>query len=291
MNLLLKTDGNFRSVNNEIFPLHLYEKILNRVGIHYHRIMERRKVVFGFAYDGTSFSSYQSHNSFNTVEGGIRSEVTSNLLGENMRTASRTDKNVSALFNAMSLDTTVKPEDTIGILNSNLENIYFHSYGYVSDDFNVRHCSEKEYTYLLPFSWVDIDEFIREMKKFIGKHDFAKFCRYDNKETIREINSIDTIFWNGMPGLVFRARGFLWNQIRFIVGYGIKRQRDGAEPEDPWSDQNWSRYLAPAELLFLTKIKYEGVDMKRIRSRSMEKKIEILKRGTIARNYFFNHIP
>ena len=253
--------------------------------------MERTRVIFGFAYDGTSFSSYQSHNSTNTVEGRIRSEVARNGLGENMRTASRTDKNVSALFNAMSLDTSLKPEDVIGILNSSLENIYFHSYGHVPGDFNVRHCSEKEYTYLLPFSWLNIDDFLSEMKKFVGVHDFAKFCRFDNKETRREINSIDTTFWNGMPALVFRSQGFLWNQIRFIVGYGIRRQRDGAESEDPWSNQKWSRYLAPAELLFLTKIKYKDVEMKRVRGRSVQKKIEIIRRGALARNFFYHNIP
>lgn len=252
--------------------------------------MEKSKFAMGFAYDGTEFSAFSTQSSGITVEGEIKKVLISTGAATGMRTASRTDRNVSATFNVLTVETSFEPLKVMGMLNSSLKHIYFHSYAPVDKKFNVRHCTEKEYTYLLPYKWVDPGNFLKEMKKFEGIHDFRNFCRYDSKGTTRELRKVSLVSWRDIPAIKFTARGFLWNQIRFMVGYGIQRLRDGIGPEDPWDEKGWARFIAPPELLILTDVRYDGINMIPVHKKSLTRDVEKEKVIRSARHFLIDEI-
>lgn len=78
------------------------------------------------------------------------------------------------------------------------------------------------------------EEMVKATKHFIGKHDFASFCNIEcvknNQDTERELERfliysefvltyrLDLIIQGDVLTFEFEAPGFLYNQIRIIVG-------------------------------------------------------------------------
>ena len=70
-----------------------------------------------FAYDGTKFFGYQRQKDIPTVEGSVLQVLRKFGIANNLKSASRTDRGVSALGNVIQLHTSMDPMDVIGILS------------------------------------------------------------------------------------------------------------------------------------------------------------------------------
>ena len=204
-----------------------------------------------FAYDGTKFFGYQRQPSVPTVEGEIL-KVLKELGIDRIRSASRTDRGVSALGNVIQVKAEIEPKDLIGILNSKLRYIYFHSYS--QEDVNPRHAEERWYRYhLIPRDYSL--ERLREVAKiFEGEHDFRNFTRV-RKNTVLRINRIEVGMENGIITVDFFARNYLWNLIRRVMSAMIAYSR-GEEFGDEIFEQGGNFGLAPPEPLILMDVRY-----------------------------------
>lgn len=244
-----------------------------------------RRLLIAFSYDGTKFTGFQRGNGLNSVESEILKCVIKFDLGINVRSASRTDRNVSALKNFMTIDTDRRPLDVLGILNSNIEDAHFHSYSFVNDNFNIRHSVSKTYAYILPAYFKNRNDIQAILKKFEGTHDFKNYSKPEGKITVRTIEKIWLGEISGFPAIFFKSKGFLWNQIRFIMGY-ILNETDFSK--DPF--ENARRMLAPPQNLILVDINYENIALQLFRNGSVAKAIE--RKYEIIRNsyIFYNEL-
>ncbi len=207
-----------------------------------------------FAYDGTRFSGYQRGNGSNSIEGAILSVLNETGIARQIKSAARTDRNVSALGNVVMITTDERPDKVLGILNSRISDMVFHSYAMVDEGFNPRHCVQKKYSYFIR----NPPENLRnKLQKFVGRHDFRQFCRKDQRNSIRTIDRIDYTEESGGAKAVFYGKSFVWQQLRSIIGYAL------ANPDteiDPFGQKIERRMVAPAEPLVLEDIVYEGVE-------------------------------
>lgn len=241
------------------------------------------KLLISFGYDGRKFSGFQKGNGINSISDTINSVMEKFRLGSYIRFSSRTDRNVSAIRNMMTIITDNEPEKILSILNHEIDNIYFSGYSEVNDNFNVRHCREKRYIYL--YFGNDYNHIYEKLKVFEGKHDFSKFTKEKNKNTVREINRIEPVLIDGLKGFRFISSGFLWNQIRFVMGWSMKSKNN-----EPFKEENWERYLAPAENLILENIIYDDVNIKSFENRWKKSIIDKRIEGNLTETFLLNNI-
>ena len=85
--------------------------------------------------------------------------------------------------------------------------------------------SYRHYKYFLNVnqSELDFDKIEKATKKLIGKHEFKYLCKDPgDKKTCRTIDSIEITQYDGIWIFDFKARSFLWKQIRKFMGILIR---------------------------------------------------------------------
>jgi len=195
------------------------------------------RVAVKIAYLGEGFNGSQIQPTGRTVESEVLDKLTlvSKLTpGElDLKFSSRTDKGVNALGNAICFNSVFSHNATmLRALNAVGGDIYFRSACTVPQDFNVRYATSRIYRYILPAEGLDIDKALECSEIFLGEHDFARFCKPDNKPTVACIDRIDIDVRNGNMILEFEARFFLWNMIRRIVAAIDSVAKDIHDTED-----------------------------------------------------------
>ncbi len=230
-----------------------------------------------FAYDGTKFYGYQRQPGIITVEGEIIRVLQEYGVANKIRSASRTDRGVSALGNVIRVDTSMKPQDVIGILNSSLQNIFFHSYS--MQNVNPRFAEVRWYRYHLPDIY-DISSLKDAAKVFVGKHDFRNFTRA-RKNTVLQIDKIKVENFNGMIVVDFFARYYLWNLIRRIVA-AMQLYASGKIFNERIFDKRFNFGLAPPEPLILMDVQYNFPFIRlRIREKTLRRFFDHFAGGAI----------
>lgn len=203
------------------------------------------------AYDGTDFSGWQVQLRHKTVASCLQNAFyrTFNqkisLLG-----ASRTDAGVHALgqvakFNA---DLELSDNKILYVWNMHLpKSILIRKLETVSPDFHPhKNVLQKTYYYNLflqrplPFiaryGWlyhfinqVDVQKFNKALQLYIGEHDFASFCKMEekHKSTVRTIDNITLDKLEKFDALQVKIQGksFLRFQIRRMIGYALDVSR------------------------------------------------------------------
>ena len=113
--------------------------------------------------------------------------------------------------------------------------IYILEAKYVDDEFHSRYSAKKkEYRYYLnmneynPFETnyifqygrkLDIELMQKASAIFLGEHDFASFCSYDQYgNTIRTLYSFDIEEKNGVVTFILTGNGFRRYMVRHLVG-------------------------------------------------------------------------
>ena len=134
------------------------------------------------------------------------------------------------------------------------------------DGFNVRYADTRLYRYVMPKGNMDM-ALVRECASlFLGKHDFARFCKYDGKPTEMTLQRIDVIEKENTVEIEFESRYFLWNQIRRICSAVMRVAKGNARIEDvkealyDLKETNFG--VARADALTLVDVKYEELEFK-----------------------------
>ncbi len=191
------------------------------------------------SYDGSKFHGFQVQNNLRTVQGEIQKAL-KNICKEKIiiHGSGRTDAKVHGVKQVFHFDTNsnLPEKQWKRAINHFLPNdIYILDTEFVDEDFHSRYSAiKKEYHYLLsvneynPFQTNYIYQYGRELdlklmqeaaKIFIGEHDFASFCSYDQYgNTIRTIYHIDITNDQGIIKFVLVGNGFRRYMVRHIVG-------------------------------------------------------------------------
>lgn len=181
------------------------------------------RIAIKFAYDGRIFNGYARQPQLKTVEGEIIKAIINNGFIEDttescFRSASRTDKGVSALGNVVAFNTHSSTDYIIRMLENDLTDIYVYGINEVDIDFFPRYAKQRRYRYYLRNENIDIDKLISITSVFAGEHDFSNFAKLEKfKDPVRIIDNIIINIQNDFFTIDFYAQTFLWNQIRKIV--------------------------------------------------------------------------
>lgn len=251
------------------------------------------------AYNGARFYGWQIQRPSNTwkqplpKDGYLRTvqgEVTravGRIVGHptNVTGASRTDTGVHAKAQIAHFDTTSEHIPLEGMrraINARLpDDVVIRSLEPVRYDFDsIFHAVHKRYQYLVwtdedrsPFlehqafhRWKPLDVLaIREAAAhFVGTHDFSSFCRpgHGRDTTIRTVTGFDVSQRGPLLVLGVSGTGFLWNQIRIMVGTLLEVGIGRFTPDDiprmmAERDRRRSGSTAPPQGLYLQWIEHK----------------------------------
>ena len=146
------------------------------------------RIAIKFAYDGRAFHGYARQPKLKTVEGDIVDSLFNNGFIKDpkksvFRSASRTDKGVSALGNVVAFNTDVSKKQIIKDLFNENPSIIFYGIKEVNQDFYPIYAKLRQYRYYLTSNNFDIDQ----QKEISNK--MLSFERI-KKEISQEVNNI-----------------------------------------------------------------------------------------------------
>ncbi len=226
------------------------------------------RVAVKFAYDGKTFYGYARQPGLKTVEDElIKSLVKHGFIEETnkskFRSASRTDKGVSALSNVIAFNTSSSKKNIIDKLSKDFLSILVYGIKDVEPDFNPRYAKLRQYRYYLLNDNLDTEEIVKISACFSGEHNFSNFSKLESfKDPIRIIKNIIFTLEDDFLVVDFFAQTFLWHQIRKIMSALIKIGNGKLEKvqiiealENPFKNVDFG--LAPAEPLILKDIFYD----------------------------------
>jgi tRNA pseudouridine38-40 synthase len=238
------------------------------------------------AYNGAGLGGWQSQAHCNTVQDQLESAF-HRVTGERLRVhgAGRTDAGVHALAQCAHVDLAERRlscAQWVRALNANLSPaIRVLQCSYVRSDFHARYSAKaKVYRFriwsapILPplefeRAWhiaasLDFTMLQAAAAKFVGTYDFAGFAANrgkPEKNTIRTIHSVRVRKKGPCITIDFEGNGFLYRMVRLMVG-AIAQCALGQSTVDELAARLNSgrpigrRYTAPAEGLFLLRVRY-----------------------------------
>ncbi len=257
------------------------------------------RIALKFGYDGTRFFGYQRQPAARTVEGDIintlvKIRAVAGAAEANFASASRTDRGVHAISNAVAFDTSFNPDELTRALNARCRDILFHSYLSVPASFNPRKALMRHYRYLL-FGCKDADGVRDSLALFAGRRDFVNFSKSGAAGRFRSIERIDVTERERWLELDFYGRSFLHNMIRRIVSAAVMVSERKAEDEDISraleGGERMSFGLARPEFLILMDVDY-GMTFKPVQHspEAAGRWSDMLTR-TEALEYLYRHMP
>jgi tRNA pseudouridine38-40 synthase len=240
------------------------------------------------SYDGASFSGWQSQTNRNTIQDHLENAFQC-ICSKPIRVhgAGRTDAGVHALAQCAHADLPQRryqPDRWVSALNGLLPPaIRVLRCRFVSEAFHARFSAKgKMYRYriwnaaVLPplesgRAWhvarpLDFDEMAIAAKEFCGEHDFASFSANrgtPETDTVRTIRAVRLRRSGPCISMEFDGDGFLYKMVRMmaatLVGIGLEksaRQEIGARLRSPRQAISRGRTAAPADGLFLIRVRY-----------------------------------
>ena len=217
------------------------------------------------AYDGTAFHGQARQPGLRTVEGEvIHALVRARAIGDpetaRFQSASRTDRGVSALGNAVAFDTGLRPDAAVRAFNAKSRGVWAWAAAVVPEGFSARRARERWYRYLLPADH-DAEVLDTALRIFEGEHDFRNFTR-DRTRTVARIDLARAIRGGDRVALDFKAASFRWNLVRRLVAAAQRVETGHASLHDVKAALADSRRidmgLAPAEPLILMDVAYDA---------------------------------
>jgi len=238
------------------------------------------------AYDGTAYSGWQFQENALGIQQVVE-EALAYLEGGFVRVfgSSRTDAGVHAkgFVGHFELTKPIPPKNLVRAMNSRLPDaIRVLSAAYAKPDFDARLSAKgKEYRYqlyqgeicpphLAPY-WtfchrpLDLAAMRKAAAYFVGKHDFVSFAANPNREletTVRNVFSFEVKRAGPKYTFIVRGDGFLYKQVRSMVGFLISVGKGNEKPEavkellDAATPRTARVETAPGRGLFLWKVFY-----------------------------------
>ena len=225
-----------------------------------------RRAAVRIAYLGKDYCGSQYQPGYRTVMGDIITDlerISGGKEGEwfDLKAAGRTDRGVNALDNVVVFNTTFDDdEDLLKALNSVSKGIFYKSAVTVDENFNPRFANSRTYRYVLPSKGIDFEKAEECSKLFLGKHDFVKFCKVDDKPTEIDLESITMEKDGEHIIMTFTSQYFLWNMIRKIVAAVVlvaKGERTMDDVKDALNGKDVNFGLARPDALTLTEVRYD----------------------------------
>jgi len=209
------------------------------------------------------FYGYQRQPELRTVEGEmisacVRAGIFRTPMDAHFQSASRTDRGVHAVSNAVAFDTSFSKEEIIPALNALCEDIYFHSMLEVPSSFNPRRARMRHYRYFL-FDPPDRNRLSDALEAFVGERDFSNFSKGGSQGRIRRIERITMTECEGCIAVDFAGRSFLHNMIRRIMSAALmvaSGKVERVDVQEALSGKRRSFGLAPPEYLILMDVDY-----------------------------------
>ena len=220
------------------------------------------RVALKIAYDGRTFYGHQRQPDARTVEGECLTALRSaRILSDPgkafFRSASRTDRGVSAIGNVIAFDAALRPEAVLGAFNDKARDVWAWAFAAVPDSFHPRHAEERWYRYHL----LDppATERLREAAKlFEGEHDFRWFTS-DPPAGPFSLRAVDVNEAAGGTIIDVRAGSFRRGMVRRIVAAMLTHAEGEVTLEEIEDALRGTRHdfgLAPAEPLVLMDVRY-----------------------------------
>uniref|UniRef100_A0A1B6L6E9 Pseudouridine synthase I TruA alpha/beta domain-containing protein n=1 Tax=Graphocephala atropunctata TaxID=36148 RepID=A0A1B6L6E9_9HEMI len=218
----------------------------------------KQHIAMKLLYLGWDYQGYASiEDSTNTIEHHLFAALKKSCLIENRETSNynrcgRTDKTVSAFDQVVSLTVRAAKEgdpplEYCKILNRLLpKDIRTIAWQPAPEGFSARFdCQKRTYRYFFPRGDLNLDAMQRGAEYLIGTHDFRNLCKMDVANGVvafdRTIDmaKIDVISHStGCEGSGFEiceftltSKGFLWHQVRCIMGVLVLIGKSQEEPE------------------------------------------------------------
>jgi tRNA pseudouridine38-40 synthase len=220
------------------------------------------RVALKIAYEGRSFYGHQRQPDRRTAEGECLSALRAARILVNpgdafFRSASRTDRGVSAAGNVIAFNTTARPDAVLGSFNGEAQGVWAWAFCAVPDSFHPRRAEERWYRYRLRAS-LPVDLLRSAASLFIGAHDFRRFTS-DPPTVPIAIRRIDVAHQDEGIVIDFRARSFRRGMIRRIVSALAAHARGKAslgEIEASLRGEPHDFGMAPPEGLTLMDVRY-----------------------------------
>ena len=248
--------------------------------------LRKRKYRIVVAYDGTAYSGWQFQENALGVQQVVE-EALAFLEGGPVRVfgSSRTDAGVHAkgFVGHFHLTKPIPPKNLVRAMNSRLPDaVRIMKASYANESFDARLSAKgKEYRYqlyqadimpphLAPY-WtfchrpLDVGAMRKAASFFVGKHDFVSFAANPNREletTVRTVFSFEIRKSGPRYTFVVRGDGFLYKQVRSMVGFLISVGKGNERPEavrellDAKAPRTARVETAPPRGLFLWKVFY-----------------------------------
>ncbi|WP_312084966.1 tRNA pseudouridine(38-40) synthase TruA [Exiguobacterium sp.] len=241
-----------------------------------------RRLKCTIQYDGTGYAGYQVQPNGLTIQEVIETTLARmhkhpvKIIG-----SGRTDARVHAYGQVIHFDTelAIPPENVVKALNTLLPaDIRVRSCEEVESTFEARYdVVGKEYRYFVrreenafrrnlsvhvPYP-IDLERIRQGMAHLIGTHDFSSFCvaKTETDNRVRTIYEAELMAVDDELVFRFQGSGFLYNQIRIMVGTLLDVGRGRFAPEDIKKmllakDRNVAGVTAPPHGLYLWEVFY-----------------------------------
>lgn len=267
------------------------------------------RLMVAVGYLGWSFSGSQrqtGRDDVTTVEGTVADALVEVGAVEDpekadLRFASRTDAGVSARGNAFALDTDLGGDELLDRLVGVLPKRDVLPWGWVDvpDGFDPRQARSRWYRYHLFNDGLDLGAVQQAARAFVGEHDYAAFAKADpsrpDVETRRFVTDVDVGLHESFVVVDVKARSFLWQQVRRMVGAlrAVGRGELGVEAVAAALESGKAEFdpvVAPAEGLVLVEVDH-GLDWttrpgtsERVREAVLERMVHHLTRTQVLRD-------
>ena len=246
------------------------------------------RLKFIVAYDGTTFSGWQSQAGGNAIQDHLERAV-AQICSAKVRVhgAGRTDAGVHAIAQCAHVDLPARrysPARWVSALNGVLPpDIRIMRCRFVADAFHARFSATgKTYRYrvwnaevLSPFetnrAWhiitpLDLDLIASSARQFCGEHDFASFAANrgtPETSTVRTIRAVRVRRAGACITIEVDGDGFLYKMVRMMVGALVQIARGKCSPNEIKARLksrrrviSSARVAAPAHGLFLVRVRY-----------------------------------
>jgi tRNA pseudouridine38-40 synthase len=175
-----------------------------------------------FGYDGSAFAGWARQPHLRTVEGEIRRFLALHPVlrpSSSVAVASRTDRGVSAVGNALTLDSLLPGPTLLKSLNGIAREVFFTGASEVPDGFPVRRATRRVYRYFEPVPPHDLHRVAEAARSFVGAVDVRSFGRGLPASTPvwRSIESVRVRTEATGAVVEVQAPSFVWGMVRKIV--------------------------------------------------------------------------
>ena len=178
-----------------------------------------------FGYDGTGYYGWARQPGLRTVEaelerGVVRCGAAPSAVSARIQVASRTDRGVSALGNAVALTSSFSPGPLLRALNGIAPDIFFTATTEVPETFRARAATARVYRYLETPPSHDFRTWQAVADRFVGRIDVRSLGRGlpAGAPVWRTVESVTITPRAAGAVIELRAQSFVWGMVRKIVG-------------------------------------------------------------------------